>query len=141
MTIPIVWFGLLLLILPVLSVEVPENSENLWLSLKKCNAELLYSEIRFSAFINSLPPFVKHASRMLNDDRFVDLYLRSGDNVYPAHRIILAGMSFRGFLLRGFQVDHFDCVSYCESLVQFETKAILSFWYLSHKSGFLFINL
>ena len=87
--------SLLLTLSCVVSEEVAEKSEkDLLLSLKKCNAELIYSEIRFSAFVNSLPPFVRHASRMLNDDRFVDLYLRSGNNVYPAHRIILAGMKF-----------------------------------------------
>jgi len=36
------------------------------------------------------PPYVKHANSMLHDERFADVLLKSGDQEYHAHRIILA---------------------------------------------------
>lgn len=38
----------------------------------------------------NIPPYVKHSNSMLHDDRFSDIVLRSGNNTFPAHQIILA---------------------------------------------------
>ncbi|CAG7819830.1 unnamed protein product, partial [Allacma fusca] len=65
----------------------PQFSNN-----ENCNEELL-SEISSKSFGNVRPPFIRHTNSMLNDDKYTDMYLRVGNEDFPAHRIILATTS------------------------------------------------